>query len=85
MQIRRFRDQARKEFAINCDLVQFWTSSGDELTVAHFETATSVAVQGALDQMLHHLARGDGDTEPLGRVVPIYRKVHLSNVLGPAP
>jgi hypothetical protein len=70
MQIRRFRDQAGKEFAINCDLVESWTSSGEELTVAHFETGKSVTVQGALDPILHHVTGGNGDTEPLGRVVP---------------
>jgi hypothetical protein len=70
MQIRRFRDQTGNEFAINCDLVQSWTSSRDELSVAHFEAGKSVTVQGALDQILHHLTRGIGDTEPLGRAVP---------------
>ncbi len=31
MEIRRFRDKAGKEFAINCDLVQSWTGSGGGL------------------------------------------------------
>ena len=69
MQIRRFRDKAGKEFAINCDLVQTWAISGEELTVARFATGDPITVQGSLDKVLHLMA-GDANTEPLGLPAP---------------
>lgn len=67
MDIRRFRDRAGKEFAINCDLVQSWTGSGDEFTNARFSTGDPITVQGTLDNILRHVAKGDAETEPLGQ------------------
>jgi hypothetical protein len=70
MDIRRFRDKAGKEFAINCDLVQSWTGSGDKFTIARFSTGDPMTVQGALDTILRHVTKGTAETDPLGHGAP---------------
>jgi hypothetical protein len=70
MDIRRFRDKAGKEFAINCDLVQSWTGSGEEFTIVRFSTGDPITVQGALDKILRHVSEGTSETEPLGHATP---------------
>jgi hypothetical protein len=70
MDIRRFRDKAGKEFAINCDLVQSWTASGEEFTVARFSTGDPITVQGALDKILCHVSEGTVETNPPGHATP---------------
>ena len=70
MEIRRFRDKAGKEFAINCDLVQSWTGSGEDSTIARFSTGDPITVQGAIDEIFRHVTRGNAEAEPLGRAAP---------------
>ena len=61
---------AGKEFAINCDLVQSWTGSGDEFTIARFSAGDPITVQGAFGKILRHVSKGTVETDPLGHATP---------------